>query len=81
MIFKNTSYIAINIVIIAMEGWILKNERKSHFLPLSTQDFEIYRIGSNIPKHVLLNKHNETGHTTTSTETFFQLHSHDVFEF
>ncbi|MBD3109142.1 helix-turn-helix transcriptional regulator [Bacillus sp. AGMB 02131] len=55
--------------------------KETHFLPLSIRDFEIYRVGKNIPEQVLLKKHNETGHISTSTETFFQLHSHDVFEF
>jgi len=55
--------------------------KETHFLPLAIQDFEIYRVGKSIPEQVLLKKHNETGYTATSIEPFFQLHSHDVFEF
>lgn len=55
--------------------------KETHFLPLAIQEFEIYRVGKNMPEKVTLKKQYETEHSTSSIEKFFQLHSHDVFEF
>lgn len=54
--------------------------KETHFLPLAIQDFEIYRVGKNIPEKATLKKHDETELIVSSIEPFFQLHSHDVFE-
>ncbi|WP_156289312.1 helix-turn-helix domain-containing protein [Oceanobacillus salinisoli] len=53
---------------------------KTYFLPMLTQDFEIYHMGPTIETSIL-RKHNESAWGgLESTEPFYQLHSHEVFE-
>ncbi|WP_138415989.1 AraC family transcriptional regulator [Aquibacillus sediminis] len=54
--------------------------KQPNFLPVISQNFEIYHFTSLHSSHTWLKKHNESAKTFSEFNTLDQLHSHDVIE-